>query len=86
MAKKRVITNTMQKVAADILQDFIICTWDGVTEESCKKFYDEVFKRYDLCDDPFTRFPCTSKEYADGNLEYQRQSMIEKYGHCDGLE
>ena len=41
---------------------------------------------YGLCEDPFTRMICTSDEYAKNSLEYDRQTMYEKYGHCDGLD
>lgn len=30
--------------------------------------------------------PVTPEEYAKNKLEYDRQTMIEQYGHCDGLE
>lgn len=81
--KQKKITHTMQEVAADILQTFIIHTWDGVTKEACDKFYDEVFKQYDLNYDPFTHFPCSNKEYAENNEEYQRQLMEERFGYYE---
>ena len=76
------ITKTMQKTAADILMEFL-CTrnMDEVVEA-----YNRVFKRYGLCEDPFTRCPCTPEEYYENSLEYERQTMIERYGHCDGLD
>ena len=76
------ITKTMQKVAADILMRFL-CTnnMDEVVEA-----YNIVMKKYGLYEDPFTRVPCTPEEYYDSQLEYERQTMIERYGHCDGLE
>lgn len=80
MSKKK---PTPSKVAADILTTFIIHTWEGVTQESCDKFYDEVYKRYDLCNDPFTTLPCTREEWADSNVEYQRQTMEQKYGYWE---
>lgn len=30
--------------------------------------------------------PITPEEYAKNKLEYDRQTMIERYGHCDRLE
>lgn len=30
--------------------------------------------------------PCAPEEYCKNRLEYDRQTMIERYGHCDGLE
>jgi hypothetical protein len=50
------------------------------------RVWEEVFKQYGLCEDPFTRTPCTPAEYEKSSLEYEKQTMIERYGHCDGLE
>lgn len=76
------ITKTMQKVASDILMEFMFTRdMDEVIEA-----YGRIMKRYGLCEDPFTSCPCTPDEYWDSKLEYERQAMIEKYGHCDGLE
>ena len=76
------ITKTMQKVAADILTEFMFArNMDEVME-----VYQRVFERYGLCDDPFTGCPCTPDEYYENRLEYDRQTMIERYGHCDGLD
>lgn len=71
-----------QSVAAEILMDFMFTkSMDDVV-----KVWNEVFKRFDLRNDPFTGCPCTPEEYSDNRLEYDRQTMIERYGHCDGLE
>lgn len=76
------ITKTMQKVAADILMHFLYTSnMDEVIEA-----YNTVMEKYGLCEDPFTRCPCTSEEYCKSSLEYERQAMIERYGHCDGLD
>ena len=73
------ITKTMQKVAADILMEFMFTQdMDEVVEA-----YDRVFKRYELCNDPFTHTPCTPEEYCKNSLEYEKQVMIERYGYCD---
>lgn len=76
------ITKTMQKVAADILMEFL-CTsnMDEVVDA-----YNTVMKKYGLYEDPFTRCPCTPEEWYESKLEYDRQAMIERYGHCDGLD
>ena len=76
------ITKTMQRAAADILTEFL-CTrnMDEVVDA-----YNRVFEKYGLCEDPFTGFPCTLEEYCESKLEYEKQAMIERYGHCDGLE
>ena len=80
--KKIKITPTMQKVAADILMQLLFTrNMDEVIE-----VYNNVKKQYDLYDDPFTGVPCTPEEWAESKLEYERQVMYEKYGHCDGLE
>lgn len=76
------ITKTMQKVAVDILMEFMFTQdMDEVVE-----VYDRVFERYGLCNDPFTHTPCTPEEYCKNSLEYEKQVMIERYGYCDGLD
>lgn len=73
------ITKTMQKVAVDILMEFMFTQdMDEVVEA-----YDRVFERYGLCNDPFTHTPCTPEEYCKNSLEYEKQVMIERYGYCD---
>lgn len=81
------ITKTMQKVAVDILTDIEIymMTHHDVPEE-IDQLYDRVFEKYGLCRDPFTRMVCTSEEYGKNSLEYDRQVMMDRYGHCDGLD
>ena len=86
MAKKSKISKKeiqlIQMVAAEILTKFMfVKTMDDVS-----KVWDEVYRQYDLCEDPFTGTPCTSEEYCNNRLEYEKQTMIERYGHCDGLE
>lgn len=76
------ITKTMQKVAADILMEFMFTRDMNEVIEAYKR----AFERYGLCEDPFTGCPCTPDEYWDSKLEYERQAMIERYGHCDGLD
>lgn len=76
------ITKTMQKVAVDILMEFLFTRdMDEVIEA-----YKRVMKKYGLCEDPFTYCPCTPEEYCESSLEYERQIMMERYGHCDGLD
>ena len=90
MNKQKKITSTMQKVACDILSDFEIllmlrnsglCTADEIVEIMRK--HEE---KYALCKDPFTGMLCTSEEYIKNSLEYDKQLMMDRYGHCDGLE
>lgn len=79
---KHKITERDQKVAAEILTQFMFTkTMDEVIE-----VWKQVYDNYGLCDDPFTGTPCTPKEYSENRLERDKQTMIEKYGHCDGLE
>ena len=75
------ITKAMQKVASDILTQFMF-TKDM---DDVNKVWDEVYEQYGLCDEPFTHTPCTPEEYAKNRLEYDKQVMMERYGHCDGL-
>ena len=76
------ITKAMQRTAADILTQFMF-TKDM---DDVNKVWDKVYKQYGLCDDPFTHTPCTPEEYAKNCLEYDKQVMMERYGHCDVLE
>ena len=54
--------------------------------DDVKEVWGEVFKQYGLHEDPFTHTPCTNEEYFENRSEYEKQLMIDKYGHCDGLE
>ena len=87
--KKKKITPTMQKVAVDILGDFEVLTMTHNGPYTFDEIWAIVQKHvdgYGLFEDPFTRMICTSDEWAKNSLEYDRQTMYEKYGHCDGLE
>ena len=76
------ITKSMQKVAADILIELTFAR----DMDEVWKVYDRAFERYGLHKDPFTHLPCTSDEWCESKLEYDRQTMIERYGHCDGID
>lgn len=82
MSKQPKITKTMQRVAADVLSYFY---YTKDMDEVIKNFK-EVMDKYGLYEDPFTGFPCTPEEYCENSLEYDRQIMMERYGHCDGLD
>lgn len=82
MKKKHKITNGEQKAAADILTRLIFAK----NIKEVQFIIDEVYIYYELNIDPFTKLPCSNKEYAKNYIEYQKQAMMEKYGHCDGLE
>ena len=75
-------TEMIQRIVADILTQFMFVR----TMEDVHRVWKDVYEQYDLCDDPFTGCPCSNEDYADNNPEYQRQAMIERFGHCDGLE
>jgi len=82
MAKTYKITEHDQKIVAGILTEFMFTENMEEVIETWKRIY----KKYELFDDPFTRTPCSAKEYFKNLHEYEKQTMIERYGHCDGLE
>lgn len=87
--KQKKITHTMQKVAVNILSDFEVLTMTHNGPYTFEEIWAIVNKHvddYGLCEDPFTRMICTSKEAIENQLEYDRQTMYEKYGHWDGLD
>ncbi len=76
------ISKRDQRIPADILTEFMFTkTMDDVIN-----VWNDLFEKYDLCSDPFTHIPVTPEEYAKIISEHDRQVMIERYGHCDGLE
>lgn len=79
---KSTITNKEQRVAAEILTQFM---FTRTMKEVLDTWYN-IYKEYGLYDDPFTHCPCSSEDYYKSKLEYDRQAMIDRYGHCDGLE
>lgn len=87
--KQRKITDTMQKVAVSILSDFeiLMMSHNGpYTFEEIWAIVQKHVDNYGLCEDPFTRMICTSKEAIENQLEHDRQTMYERYGHWDGLD
>ena len=80
--KKTKINKRDQKVASNILTEFMFAQ----NMEEVWQAWDNIYKQYELCHDPFTHTPCAPEQYYENSLEYDRQVMIEKYGHCDGLE
>lgn len=72
----------IQRIVADILMQFMFAnTMDEVTQ-----VWNQIYEQYGLCSDPFTHTPCSPEEYHKNALEYAKQTMIERYDHCDGLE
>lgn len=73
------ITDKMQQVAADILTRlYFVNDIDKVI-----KVVKEMEEKYELCDDPFTHTPCTTKEYYENVKEYERQVMEERFGYYE---
>lgn len=79
MKKQKKITNTMQEVAVDILTRLCFAKNIDDSDEIIKWAYE----KYHLEDDPFTHLPCTTKEYAQNIVEYNKQAMIEKFGYYE---
>lgn len=76
------LNEKIQRIVADVLTAFMFAqTMDDVME-----VWNQIYKQYGLCDDPFTHTPCSPEDYLKSKLEYEKQTMIEQYGHCDGLE
>lgn len=80
--RKRKLTDAMQEVAADICNQIIMETWDSDTLD-VRKFVESIMEQYNLREDPFTKLPCSCKEYAKNREEYDRQLMIERYGYYE---
>ena len=73
------IIDKMQQVAADILTRlYFVNDIDEVI-----KVVKEMEEKYELCDDPFTHTPCTTKEYYENVKEYERQVMEERFGYYE---
>ncbi len=96
MAKKKscVPTEKEQRVAVDFLEGLIIMMYfnkdyDGNVrdprplEERLDEFIQKQTEKYYIESDPFTSFPCTTKEYCENLAEYNKQAMEEKYGYYE---
>lgn len=87
--KQKKITHPMQQVAVNILSDFEVLTMTHNGPYSFEEIWAIVQKHvdgYGLCEDPFTRMICTSKEAIENQLEYDRQTAEQKWGHSDWLD
>lgn len=80
--KKSKITTKEQRLVSEILTQFMFTRDMGEVLQT----WENIYKQYGLCDDPFTHCPCSPEDYYKSKSEYNRQAMIERYGHCDGLE
>ena len=78
------ITHTMQKVAVDILGDieYYFMTTKEVPQEIVDIFNKHI-EKYELYEDPFTHMICTKKEYFRLSEEYNKQTMIERFGYYE---
>lgn len=75
------LTKKEQEAAANILLQFMFAE----SMEDVVSIWNDVFEQYNLREDPFTGTPCTFEEYIKSKAEYEKQIMIERYGHCDGV-
>ena len=80
--KKKKLTKTEQRIAAEILTQFMFAR----DMKDVLQTWDNIYEQYELMDDPFTHTPVSPEDWAKNRLEYDKQVMIERYGHCDGLE
>lgn len=76
------INEKTQRIVADVLTQFMTTK----TMDDVATVWNQIYEQYGLCDNPFTHTPCSPGEYEKDRLEYDKQIMIERYGHCDGLE
>lgn len=71
-----------QRLVSDILTAFMFCR----TCDEVSNLINHYMLVFGLESDPFTGCPCSYDDYIKSVKEYEKQIMIEKYGHCDGLE
>ena len=76
------ITNKDQEIVAEILNSFMFCKDINELTEQIKA----TAKIFNLDEDVYTGCYCSLKEAYENSVQYQKDLMIEKYGHCDGLE
>lgn len=84
MAKQKKITEPMQQVAVDFLEELVILQMNNkINDEEITKLMKKMEDKYCVEQDPFTLFPCTTKEYLKSNYEYNRQLFENRYGYYD---
>lgn len=54
------ITDNNQRIVAEILTRFLTAK----NMDDVERIWDEVFTEYELCIDPVTDTPCSTKEYS----------------------
>ena len=79
MKKEKHISNSMQEVAVDILERLMFVK----DLNELAELFEYVYKKYKLCDDPFTHMPCTAKEHSKLSYSYDKQKAEEMYGYSD---
>ena len=72
-------TESAQKAVAEM----ITALGFAVSLEEIHEICNEMYKKYNLHDDPFTHLPCSDKEYSEMCEEYSRQSMIDRFGYYE---
>ena len=80
--RKLKITDKDQRIVADVLNAFIFC--DNMEEIIYN--IELTAKIFCLGKDVYTGCYCSLKEECENRVQYQKDLMIDKYGHCDGLE
>lgn len=73
--RRRNSADWAQAAAADICIRIMLADQEG---KSLGDVYDEIFKAYHLCEDPFTHCPCSEFDWASSCEEYIRQSRHEQ--------
>ena len=69
------LSDRMQRVAADILTEFMFCR----NMDDVYNTWERVYKRYELNDDPFTGCPLGRKDYLSSKFEFEKQSQSCEY-------
>ena len=80
--RKPKITDKDQRIVAEILNTFSFC---NNIEEMFEEI-DKFAKLYWLGKDVYTGCYCSTEESYENSVQHQKELMIDKYGHCDGLE
>lgn len=92
------ITDRMQQVAVSFLEKLVVLRNFEITQfmdddtakdkllSGIDKIIEEGMEEFKIESDPFTSFPCTTKEYLASKAEYERQTADGRYGHHDWLD
>ena len=80
--RKPKITDKDQRIVADILNTFIFC--DNM--EEIIENMERTARFFCLVKDDYAGCYYSPKEAYENSVQHQKDLMIDKYGHCDGLE